>query len=180
MKDSRKLFILEAHSFACSEWKQKIQTEFPKLFVKQELEVGKWYKETDKNKLLICITDCKNIHGYGFTRTGEFTKDFYREGDAYMFTPATDQEVEQALIKEAKKRGFKKGAYMVQNKEEYPDQQEPILIENNKFEFITGDFCVFGWDIFLNGKWATIIEDKKEMTVCDIEKALGYSVKIVK
>jgi hypothetical protein len=38
-----------------------------------------------------------------------------------------------------------------------------------------GSCCIMEY-----GKWATIIEDKKEMTVCDIEEALGYSVKIVK
>ena len=128
-------------------------------------------------------TENGSYFGFGFNSDGEWAEDDNKIWGDISFDihrSATDEEVEQALKKEAKKRGFKKGAYMVHNKEEYPDQQEPILIENNKFELIVGGFCVFGWEIFSNGKWATIIEDKKEMTVSDIEKELGYSVKIVK
>lgn len=36
MKKSRKKFIKEAHEHACSEWKDKIEKEFPKLFTKEE------------------------------------------------------------------------------------------------------------------------------------------------
>ena len=184
MKNTRKQLILEAHKEACSEWKQKIETEFPKLFVKEELEIGKWYKYPDIENWKLFVTDNTRgkEKGVGINCTGEWMDGWSTlgENELVKLVLCTDQALEQALIKEAKKRGFKKGAYMVHNKEKYPDQQEPILIENNKFELIVGGFCVFGWEIFSNGKWATIIEDKKEMTVSDIEKELGYSVKIVK
>ena len=44
MKTTRKEFIKRAHQSACSEWKEQIEKEFPKLFKKDELVVGKWYK----------------------------------------------------------------------------------------------------------------------------------------
>jgi hypothetical protein len=53
MKKSRIEFIKEGHAAACSEWKAKIEKEFPKLFVKEELEVGKWY---NYEGLLICFS----------------------------------------------------------------------------------------------------------------------------
>ena len=37
MKESRKEFIKKAHSAACSEWKENIEKEFPKLFKKDAL-----------------------------------------------------------------------------------------------------------------------------------------------
>ena len=183
MKTKVKDLLLEAYnsSDVCQEWKDKIKDVAPKLFVKEELEVGKWYNYNN------CLINYQGLNTMGFFIGYGFIHGVWEDLDdkgigrcAQEWIIATNEEIEQALKKEAKKRGFKKGAYMVHNKEKYPDQQEPILIENNKFELIVGGFCVFGWEIFSNGKWATIIEDKKEMTVSDIEKELGYSVKIVK
>ncbi len=44
MKVSKK-FVLEAHEHACSEWKEKIEKEFPKLF-------NETYKTGDRFELL--------------------------------------------------------------------------------------------------------------------------------
>ena len=44
MKKSTKEFIKRAHESACSEWKTEIEKQWPKLFIKTGLEVGKWYK----------------------------------------------------------------------------------------------------------------------------------------
>lgn len=39
MEKSRENFILDAHAIACEEWKEKIESEFPKLF-KDRFNVG--------------------------------------------------------------------------------------------------------------------------------------------
>ena len=57
MKQSRKEFIKKAHSAACSKWKTNIEKEFPELFKKDGLEIGKWYKYPDVKNWNILITD---------------------------------------------------------------------------------------------------------------------------
>jgi len=86
---------------------------------------------------------------------------------------ATDKEVEDALIAEAKRRGYKKGLRikcLCMGNEEIP--------LGSVFNFDGHYFYLDGTQIFQNGKWAEIVETKK-MTVEEVEKALGYNVEII-
>jgi len=40
MKQSRIQFIKDGHAAACSEWKERIEKEFPKLFVKEQYKMN--------------------------------------------------------------------------------------------------------------------------------------------
>ena len=42
MKISKKL-VLGYHQDACDTFKRRIEKDFPKLFVQDDLEIGKWY-----------------------------------------------------------------------------------------------------------------------------------------
>ena len=178
MKESRKEFIKKAHSAACSEWKENIEKEFPELFKEDALEVGKWYKLTKDYGHL------KKGSVFPFIIYQDSLKDFAVVGHSIFdnsgrnysappintLTPATDKEVEEALIKEAKKRGFKEGVVVVSK-----GYNDTVFDGEFRFEewhkntldsFNTGD-------IFKDGKWATIVET---ITKEQAEKELGKTI----
>ena len=172
MKNTRKQLILEAHKEACSEWKQKIETEFPKLFVK----ISGWFKDETQDDFLAYYKN--NIRQYGINSTGHWFDNCSSHCLDSNDESATNQEVEQALIKEAKKRGFKEGVKYIC--EGFP----VVLINFLELTYYSGSGGYLtdghGGSIFNDGKWATIIEDKKEMTHEQIEEELGYSIKYKK
>jgi len=189
MKESRKEFILQAHNEACTDWKTKIEKEFPKLFKETELVVGKWYKLTEhycdlsKGSVFPFVGyqgDFRRWSVVGHSIFSEDTRDFSAP-PSNTLTPATDEEVETALINEAKKRGFKEGVTikgMGSSRNRTLDKGGfKTLKSNNVLWWGSGSF---GYDVFKKGKWATIIEQKTDLTVAQIEEKLGYSVNVVK
>ena len=73
--------------------------------------------------------------------------------------PADPKEVEQRLIEEAKRRGFKE---VVKIKDFYNNGGERVLRDNGAPITYFPDMnklTYFGWDIFRKGKWAEIIEE---------------------
>lgn len=171
-------FIREAHSAACSTWKSKIESEFPDLF-KNEFEVGKWYYN-EKYDTVIHLTEFKYdnaFNWYGFNKDKEWfsTEDFGSIYAENFHRLASHKEVEEALIAEAKKRGYKNGvkikglgngeicALLDWNFELIQDEDNTILW--------FGDMSVYfsGFDIFKDGKWAEILTEEK--TVITLDKA---------
>tara|TARA_R110000851_G_scaffold303558_1_gene461188 strand:+ start:331 stop:954 length:624 start_codon:yes stop_codon:yes gene_type:complete len=157
MKQQRKEFIIQAHAAACSDWKAKIEKEFPKLFKKDQLIVGKWYKYDDNTaNALIVWNDSKDTYGFW---SGEYSENlsFFIEGDK---VPATDKEVSKALIQEANKRGYKNGNYKCLSS--YPTIDK--VKDGFYFEFGSlwmGEYNSFINKVFENGVWAEIIEEEK-------------------
>lgn len=190
-----KEFILEAHNSACSTWKRKLEEKFPSVFVKDELEVWKWYKNGDAgySNSIACVFEVSKedkdaFSGYGFERNGKWAEDYDFGWASYNWIPATPKEVETALIAEAKKRGFEEGVNIVdlyngKSKNDY------VLISSDDFEYekvpcgkLQGKMALRDSDgsiLFVDGKWATIIEQPTEMTVAEIEAKLGCKIKIV-
>jgi len=128
------------------------------------LEVGKWYKD-ERSKFLICIVNPKNKResGYGFKMDGNWSDSLGSHIEPLI--PATDKEVETALIKEAKKRGFKEGVDIGKCLL-YDIEFSTVISTNLSYDFITGEFHLRdkeGLSLFSNGKWATIVEPKKEV-----------------
>lgn len=98
MKKSREEFIIEAHDAACSEWKKRIETEFPKLFEKLTL------------KTLLDIPD--TVHGQEI---------YYVEGYIILPLPVANSDWSLDVFKLAidlVERGEKLG-YNI-----YPDHEE--------------------------------------------------------
>jgi len=186
MKESRKEFIKKAHSAACSEWKEKIEKEFPKLFKKDALEVGRWYKSRDNHGEYLMVWN-NSEETYGF-----WGNEYRDDLSFYIISnkiPATDKEVEEALIKEAKKRGFFnigntfKSCFDDNNEARtigkydsstdigyYYDEVHNELRSNglNTYE----KFCSNPL-IYEKGKWATIVET---ITKEQAEKELGKTI----
>lgn len=148
---------------------EKLTEFFPEVF-KKELEVGKWYK--NKYNCLFCITekDDEKYRSYGFMQGkwkdyGEFTN----EDDLSSNTEATPQEVETALIREAKKKGFLDGAHFKSPVSNWNDVCNGVFRYNSELnELYSNGTCVFS-----NGIFATIIET---ITIQEAEKLLNKKI----
>lgn len=161
-------FIKDAYNSndVCSEWKTKIKHIFPKVFKETELEVGKWYWRDGE---LMVWNDGKNT--YGFNDDGLWGSGFCFS-TKHDLKPATKEEVEQALIAEAKKRGFKDGVCFKTAVNGYIStfKGQPCFHGSMGFNLYGSDYegCVF-----IDGKWATIVETiSKEQA----EKELGKKI----
>ena len=145
--------------------KELLQEFIPEAF-ETKLEVGKWYKLKDNPKIL-ALYDCFKHHrpyAYIFNEKGDYE---YRVEFSLFESPtywelATEEEVREALINEAKKRGYKEGVRC-----KFGLIKEIRTIETNIFDWNGKDFfvrCINGNAdiIFKNGKWAEIIEEPKE------------------
>jgi hypothetical protein len=173
MKESRKEFIKKVHSAASNEWKENIEKEFPKLFKKDALVVGKWYKYHDNYQESLMVWN-NSEDTYGFW--GNEYRDDLSFHISYDKIPATDKEVEEALIKEAKKRGFKEGVRV--DKLLYNNigslNGDSKTCENKEFKLSFGHLFIGNLLIFHNtGKWAEIVET---ITKEQAEKELGKTI----
>ena len=183
MKQSRKEFIKKAHSAACSEWKTNIEKEFPKLFKEDALVVGKWYK---------LIKDYSNLEKgsvFPFIKYQGLSEDYAVIGHSIFdnskidylapysntLIPATDKEVEEALIKEAIKRGYKKDVVIITSR-----TGVKRTLTSNSFTMVGSSFCGLSSKetrlspaVLFEGKWATIVET---ITKEQAEKELGKTI----
>lgn len=169
----------------------KLKEWFPSVF-EEELEEGVWYKDKDSSyKGLICIQKYngidKGITAYGFGWISGKFKESHSEWCPTIrakkdLIKATHQEIETALINEARKR-YKVGDKIQRLENYYYGSNCGNIIEN--LDFIFEDGCVaikkqngYYLGLFKNGTWATIIP-AKQMTQKQIEKELGYKIEIV-
>jgi hypothetical protein len=176
MKQSRKDFIKQAHESACSDWKKNIEKEFPKLFKEDDLKiVGNWYKNPATGQAVFYVVNIieDRCFCYGVNYSGEWRDecDFcFASGQNSIL--ATDKEVEQVLIKEAKKRGFKQGIMFKSAHSGYKGPVLGYLLEEDGSLHSKGDCgCIFNSE---NGKWAEII--KETITKEQAEKELGKAI----
>lgn len=148
----------------CDEWKEKIEQVLPEL--KQKLEVGKWY--SGYRDYVVFITKIKKEDGYNKLYYYGFSYDWF--DDDYIASneiesslrPATKEEVEKALIKEAKKRGYNNNnsKCLVLDTRiisddyyfKYRDSEEDLVIQDNTSLRRVNV-------IYKKGKWSEIIED---------------------
>jgi hypothetical protein len=169
MKESRKEFIKEGYKAACSEWKEKIEKEFPKLFKKDTLVVGKWYNGYENYLLYLTSVEqrdsYKKLNYYGFC--SEWEKDYIANTEIEnSLKPATDEEVEEALIKEAKNKGI----WNVPVIDVYGRER---LEAHFVVEFKHGCLWSKYGRVFYEGNWATPIET---ITKEQAEKELGKTI----
>ncbi len=165
----------------------KLKEWYPSVFG-EELEVGAWYyvdrKKEDEFKALVMFKGY-GIETYGFSHYNIWTNIYGShntfKNERYIYTKATHQEIETALINEAKKRGFINGVSYENRYSSKGVIKEKCFIYNHKTNSLSqvnnnGNNNVHY--IFHNGTWATIIPTK-QMTQEQIEKELGYKIEIV-
>lgn len=158
--------------------KKLLQQFIPEAF-KTELEVVRWYRLKD-NPEILALYDCFKHHrpyAYIFNANGNYE---YRVEFSLFELPtywelATEEEVREALINEAKKRGYKEGVRC-----KFGLIKEIRTIETNDFEFKL-EYNTLGIKrkngnadiIFRSGKWAEIIE-QSELTKEEINRVLTF------
>lgn len=148
---------------------------FPDVF--EEKFTG-WAKRDMHPLCLMYYVDNKPKYGLG--NRGTWTYGYVTHYDNQDFRPATDQEILEALTKEAVKRGFVEGARINNTNMGY--KLTNCLLESGSYYFdkdrnILDIDCSY---VFIDGKWANVIPQAKEMTVKEIEKELGHTIKIIK
>lgn len=140
---------------------------FPEVF-KTDLEVGKWYFQTD-SKALINFQGGKS--GYGFCANGNWNdlsnywsfKEYRHE-----WREATKQEVFETLKNEAVRRGFKEEFYFKCLK------NGNIISCDGLFGFSKNTLYSNRGVVFYNGQWAEIIP-----TLTKEEAEEKFNVKII-
>jgi len=142
---------------------------------KPKHQIGKWYKH--KFGMLFCVTSINEngvLYGYGFDKNGSWfssieessTECACNDVAKEYTTEATPQEVEQALIEEAKRR-YKIGDVIKCFDKIESEVKGTAFVFYNNCLFSNGDsFGNSGWFntsglIFKEGQWATIIEQDK-------------------
>jgi len=152
-----------------------------KQMEKPKLKVGKWYKNlTWKGSMFYNTGDMNSLKtlylGYGFSYNGIFhsLEQQKREeagwsiNDEYVL--ATDEEVKEALIKEAKKRGFKEG---VKVKNGFTVEEGRVYnINANNFAYCSdrNSLTLGGIYIFQNGIWSEIIDEPLKVCGHEVKK----------
>ena len=173
--------IKEAHNAACSQWKQKIEQWFPECF-KTEYEISEWYKTKTGYFNYQLENKSYGTNNDNWVDWSWVVDDGVKTG--WVIGKATTEEVESMLIKEAEKRGLIEGVKINKLDNFYYGVLNTMIIGKPKLE-LDGDILVtqstnnYTIALFNEGKWATIVETPKEMTLEEIEKQLGHKVKIV-
>lgn len=135
--------------------KKKIKEMFPNVFLK-ELEVGKWYKYK-KGVFFIKSINGFWINVYGTNKDGEWMTDNAKTTYDSSFKPATNEEVEAALIAEAKRRGFVDGAKYKSPCGKFKRTVVYPLVLTKDGKDLKDSHCSM---ITYRGQWAEIIKEK--------------------
>lgn len=144
-------------------------------FIKDEpqFKVGDWITCDEGNKLMLRINTAPlNVNDNGlFIATGfsydgvwELRGQFGSAGKPWRL--ATEEEVKEALIGEAKRRGFKEGA--VVDCAEHGRRTKMCL--SSWYYHYDNDLLSYGGaDIYKKGEWAEIVEEEKPITIAGYE-----------
>jgi hypothetical protein len=139
--------------------------------LKPKFEVGKWYKLTrdygilKKDMVFMYVRRQDDDNKYPFVIVNHQMFSEVSDGGKNYLAPnedqlieATNEEVQTALIKEAKKRGFKEGVSFLSTN---GNKKHTLLSSNFTFENLGHIGKVLGTEtcwFYHNGKWATIID----------------------
>ena len=152
-----------------------LKETFPEVF-KTELEVGKWYKMKGETHFLCNFNGNigNNGNSNGFNLRGEWMDNSMCFHNSDTYVEATPEEVESALINEAKKRGYKGGiklSPLESCSNAIDTEKEDVYSYIPKVSHYIGNrLQLNGTGIYQDGKWAQILPQKK--TVVPMDKAL--------
>ena len=164
-------YVLKQEKNSLKKLKKQLE-ELPKL------EVGKWYNYDN------CLFNYQELsYVYGFINGKWITIPWsWRQNDNRP-TPATDKEVQTALIEEAKKFVCKTVINLHDGKSCFIDESMDVNVYNDPKGFkVWFQKEGVGVEVFSISKWATIIEQKKvsisgDFTKEDLEKIIQTEFK---
>jgi len=152
-----------------SESKDKIKDLKIQLKQTDKLEVGNWYKSGNNLSYLLYLESIDDT-SYSCTVYGFVDDRYYRSTDVNMNgkqTIATDEEVEHALIKEVKRRGFTEGTkFNTSYKKSKMGVNTGIVgcIYYGSFNGVYGLYSNNQW-LFNDGEWAEIVGQSELNTI---------------
>ena len=153
------------------------EEQIDKYGLRELLPFTGWAKCDNNSAWLIYYEENKLKYGI------DVYSEWFEIGDFNIYKPkeehpATPEEIETGLIEMANKLGFKEGTIA---KWAYASFSESSLKFKHLFYSNDSNMLTDGYGhcVFYNGKWAQIIPDTKEMTIEEIQKELGYKIKIV-
>lgn len=154
-KDSKSFLVLNFIRYATEEEKDLLEP-------KKELEVGKWYLFDGhgcENKPLMLVSSNYNDRVYfcGFNFLNQWVdEDFYTNDDLnkHGYREATTQEIEQALIAEAKRRCYAYNEYNYN-----PEENELCGINDGRLE-----------SVFCNGHWEQPTSNFTDSDIAIVER----------
>jgi endo-1,4-beta-D-glucanase Y len=163
MNEKQIKLIKTLYKSADYEQKEKIKECFPEVF---ELPETGWLKHKDG----VFVYRTGSEQGYGLNFNNEWIIVF--DGDEFMswsflcdpheWQPATETEVKEMLIKEAKRRGvwdcpiFDPNEVKMKNKFNFDNEGFSM-----KYNMLHSNYGL----VFDNGKWATKLEEPKTETI---------------
>lgn len=160
-------FIKRIHELSSPEVKQQLEQEFPSLML--NLEKGVWYNYRGH---LLCYTG--EGKSYGFWG-GKWVDDWHlMDSELDKLKVATEEDVRDALIKEAKKRGYKTGNFVcLRNK-----VVSQSVDDYDKWTFMGESLYTKGRGLggdapYRDGKWAEILS-----TTFTLDEAKEFIAKI--
>lgn len=165
-------------SSECDELARKIEAELPELF-KPKFKIGEWYK-CDGGLYFFRIYKIE-ANRFHYDNDENDEKRFFRLPSHFYdhSIPATPQEIENHLIKLAKKKGFKAGVTISKDgiNSRFDFTFRPI---NRSFAYSSrADILDSGWGhVYQAGKWATTVEGKPSDTIKKNEAILRTDPKI--
>ena len=142
-----------------------------------EYKEGKWYKNPESKFMVLIkeIIDDNNCYGYYFCGSEGIYKGLNDVGLSKCIE-ATNKEVEQKLIEEAKRRGFNEGVKFKSLSEngkirtisdkiriDYYISTNILTISTSEEEWDNKRDVQSNPTIFKDGVWAEIIDDKAEL-----------------
>lgn len=141
--------------------------EYPQIVEKKGLVAGTWYKGNYYDtKYLVFPTELHNekvVEGYGFCDDGSWSVFNNDAGVGRDTRLAFSNEVESALIAEAKKRGHKYDAYSWNH--------EQNTLYGNRGNDVGHDI------LFENGVWSEVIKPEEKPNIGDVCKFWNYNEK---
>ena len=133
-------------------------------FYQPELFTG-WAKDDSVPRWMSYFKD--GLDKYGFDDLGnwfECSRNQYEYSNDKNNRPATHKEIEKALIKEAKRRGYKKGNYKCLELPRYTHDVADVFYYNEeKNKLHHGEEGVATNVVFKDGQWAEIIEQPSQV-----------------
>jgi len=147
---------------------KKIQELNDSINKPKDFEVGRWYKWKGPGEAMFNyegINEFGMALGYGISECTWSQTPWV--SDFNNWYPATEQEVKDALIKEAERRGYKEGVVIKSFICGYSGFKDNGLIESSNGRLT--EFYYKGSLVMKDGQWATIIKD-------DVISIGGYKV----
>jgi len=160
-----------------------LKDQFKECF-ETELFIGKYFSsDLDYFKSTICITEIqqrdgyRKVYYYGIVN-GEFRSNYFaNKGIENNLKPATEKEVEEALVKEAIKRGYEEGVTIKNHQGTFVLNELNFVLSDGKYNDGIWTRQGNGVWIFFNGVWSDIITPT--YTIPEAESKFNIKIKAV-